>query len=62
MRIKYARKLSIFYYVAVIRTITKGKEKIRACASRYDQSAWNANQWRRSKRSTSCKHRCATVL
>jgi len=29
--------------MAVICTIIKGKEKIRACVSRYDQSAWTAN-------------------
>jgi len=35
------RKKMIFvlFYVAVICTITKGKEQIRACVSRYDQSA-----------------------
>jgi len=33
------KKIFDFYYVAVICTITKGKEKIRACVSRYDQSA-----------------------
>jgi len=37
-------------------------EKIRSCASRYDQFAWTANEWRNSKRSTYCKHRCATIL
>jgi len=29
--------------VAVMCTITKGKEKIQAYVSHYDQSAWNAN-------------------
>ena len=37
------KKIFVFYYVAVIYTITKGKEKIRACVSRYDQFVWNAN-------------------
>jgi len=35
---------------------------IRACVSRYDQFAWTADKCRSSKRSTYCKHRCATVL
>ena len=56
------KKIFVFYYVAVICTITKEEEKIRACVSRYDQSGWIANYWRISKRSTYCKHRCATVL
>jgi len=66
MRTKYAGKFSFFVmllcYVAVICTITKQKEEIMAFVSRYDQSAWTANWWRSSKRSTYCKHRCATVL
>ena len=56
------KKLFVFYYVAVICTITKQKEQIRACVIHYDQSAWTANWWRSSKRSTYCKHRCETVL
>jgi len=32
------KKIFVFYYVAVICTITKEEEKIRACVSRYDQS------------------------
>jgi len=39
MRMKYTQENFRFYYAAVICTITKGKEKIRACVSRYDQSA-----------------------
>jgi len=42
-RIEYARKLRkkifVFYYVAVICTITKEKEQIMAFVSPYDQSA-----------------------
>ena len=48
MRIKYSRKL-VFYYVAVICTTTVEAEKTRACVSRYDQFAWNANQGRRNR-------------
>jgi len=33
------KKIFVFYYVAVISTITKAKEKIRACVSRYSQPA-----------------------
>jgi len=36
------KNIFVFCYVAVIYTITKGKEKIRACVSRYDQSVWIA--------------------
>jgi len=36
---KVRKKIFVFYYVAGIRTITKRKEQIRACVSRYDQSA-----------------------
>jgi len=56
------KNIFVFFYVAVVCTITKGKEKIRACVSRYDQTVWNANQWPSSKQSTHYKHRCATVL
>jgi len=35
MNIKYTRKFS-FFYVAVICTITKEKEQIRACVSHYE--------------------------
>jgi len=34
-RMKYSRKL-VFYFVAVMCTITKGKEQIWACVSRYN--------------------------
>jgi len=37
-------------------------KQIMAFVSHYDQSARTANWWRSSKRSTYCKHRCATVL
>ena len=33
------KNIFVFYYVAAICTITNGKEKMRACVSRYDQSA-----------------------
>jgi len=33
------KKTFVMNYVAVICTITKEKEKIQACVSRYDQSA-----------------------
>jgi len=59
---KVRRIIFVFHYVAVICTITKREEQIRTCVSRYDQSAWTANSWRSSKRSTYCKHRCATLL
>jgi len=36
-------KIFVFYYVAIICIVTKEKENIRACVSRYDQSAWTAN-------------------
>jgi len=36
---KVRKKIFAFYYVAVICTITKRKEQIRAYVSRYDQSA-----------------------
>jgi len=36
---KVRKKMFVFYYVAVICTITKRKEQTRACVSRYDQSA-----------------------
>jgi len=36
---KVRKKIFVFYYVAVICTITRRKEQIRACVSRYDQSA-----------------------
>jgi len=39
-----------------------GTEQIRAWVSRYDQSAWTANQCLSSKWSTYCKHRFAAVL
>jgi len=55
-------KIFVFYYVAVICTITKYKEPIQSCVSHYDQSAWTASWWRSSKRSTYCKHRCVAVL
>jgi len=42
-RIENAHEVFVFWYVAVICTITGGTEQIRACVSRYDQSAWNAN-------------------
>jgi len=53
---------SFFCYVPVICTTTGGTEQIRACVSRYDQSAWIANEWRSSKWCTYCKRRCAVVL
>jgi len=40
---KVHQKIFIFYYVAVICTITKGKEQIRAWVSRYDQCVWTTN-------------------
>jgi len=36
---KVRKKTFAFYFVAVLCTITKGKEQIWACVSRYDQSA-----------------------
>jgi len=61
MRMKYARKFSFFVMFLLYVQLLRG-EKIQACVSRYDQSAWTANEWRKSKRSTYCKHRCTTVL
>jgi len=34
---------NFFHNVAVICTTTGGTEQLRACVSRYDQSAWNVN-------------------
>ena len=59
---KARKTICVFYYVAVICTTTEGTKQIRACVSRYGQSAWTASQWRRSKWCTYCKHRCAAVL
>jgi len=36
---KTRKNFFIFYHVAVICTITKGKVQIQACVSRYNQSA-----------------------
>jgi len=49
MRIKYVRKLSFFFYVAVTCTTTGGTEQIVAFVSRYDQSAWTAIYGQSSK-------------
>ena len=51
------KNVFVFYYVAVICTITKRK-KIRAYVSRYDQSVWNAISMTKFE----TKHRFATVL
>jgi len=40
---KVRKKTLVFYYVAVICTVTKEKEQIRACVSHYDHSARTAN-------------------
>jgi len=40
---KVRKKTFVFYYVAIICTTTGGREQIRACVSRYDQSAWTSN-------------------
>jgi len=36
---KVRKKIFVSYYMAVKCTITKGKEQIRACVSRYDKFA-----------------------
>ena len=64
MRIKYAKKVS-FFIMWLLYVTTAGAEQIRACVSRYDQSAWNVNWWRSLKWCTYCKHRmwgCIIVL
>jgi len=37
---KVRKKLFVFYFVVGVCTFTQGKEQIRACVSRSDQSAW----------------------
>jgi len=43
MRIKYVRKLSFFIMWMLHVQLSGRTEQIRACVSRYDQSAWTAN-------------------
>ena len=52
---KHTRKFS-FFIVWLLCIQLLREEKIRACVSRYDQSTWNANSRRNSKRSTSTKN------
>ena len=42
MRMKHARKLS-FFYMAVVYNYCGATKQMRACVSRYDESAWTSN-------------------